>query len=85
MACIALPPITIPDISPLSFTPPIPDIPEIPGLPNLCCKLPPIPIQIPPIPIPTLVLSTTIMETLQEAVDQMLAYINSLPLDCPLE
>lgn len=84
MACIALP---IPQIPTppfeFSFTPPVPQIPSLNI--NLCCKLPPVDLPIPPIPVPTLLLSSGLLETLKEAIAQVNSYLNTLPLECPLE
>lgn len=86
MACVKLPTPPIPELpAPLSLKAPIPKPPPIPGLPNFCCKLPPVKIPIPPIPIPALVLNPAVIALLNQHIKTVLSYINSLPLNCPLE
>lgn len=82
--CIQGPAIAIPPL-PTGFTISPPVLPTLPGIPELCCKLPPIPIQLPPIPIPSLILNSAVIAALNVYIQTALTYINSLPLECPLE
>lgn len=82
--CIQGPAVTIPPL-PTGFTLTPPVVPSLPGVPELCCKLPPVPIQLPPIPIPSLILNSAVMVTMNAYITTALSYINSLPLECPLE
>lgn len=82
--CIQGPAITIPPL-PGGFTLAPPALPVVPGIPELCCKLPPVPIVLPPIPIPPIVFNSAIVAALNAYITTALSYINSLPLECPLE
>jgi len=77
---------------------PVPQLPSLPpgisislaipfALPDItfCCKLPPLPISIPPIPIGSLILNPGLIATLNGYITAANAYLNSMPLSCPLE
>lgn len=84
MSCVPIPTTPIPTLpSPLTLgvAPPLPPELDIPGL---CCKLPPIPIPPLPIPIPAIGLAP-VMAVMNELVGKLTAFVNSLPLSCPLE
>lgn len=84
MACVPLPtPPGVPEAPPFDLEPPA--VPDPPGLPDLCCKLPPVPVPLPPVPIPPLLLNPAVIATLRASIDQVLAYLNTRPLTCPLE
>jgi hypothetical protein len=86
MACIPVPSLPFPVLpAPLSLSPPLPPTPPtVPGA-ILCCKLPPVPPPPIPIPIPPLILNPALLASLNAFIDQARAYINSLPLKCPVE
>jgi hypothetical protein len=88
MPCIPLPKIALPELpAGLTISPPAP--PPLPGgqiIPEgACCKLPAL--NIPPVPrppIPPAVLGAA-MATLNGFIDQVVDYLNNLPIDCPIE
>lgn len=86
MSCIpvpteALPPLPIPFSIPALVVPPI-GIGEL----TLCCKLPPIATPPIPIPIPSVLFTVPGLATaMSAAVAAVTAYINALPLKCPVE
>lgn len=84
MSCLAAP------------APPIPTLPTGFGFgattpsisfdPTLCCKILPFPIAIPPIPLAVGVqIPAAILAAIAEAEAVLLAYIDQLSVDCPLE
>jgi hypothetical protein len=84
MACIDLPVPTLPTLpAPLTIALALPTL-DLPDL-TYCCKMPPLPVSIPPIPIPSLVLNPAFIATLNAFIQQMNTYLNSIPLNCPLE
>jgi len=81
--CLKLPIPQIPTLpSPLSISLSPPELPDLSF--QFCCKLPPFPIPIPPIPIPGLVFLVA-AGPLNAFITQINAYLNALPLKCPLE
>lgn len=83
MACLEFPAVTAPTLpEPLSLT--LPSVSVSFDL-ELCCKLPPIPLQIPPIPLPPIILNSAVIAALNAFIQQAITYINLLPLECPLE
>lgn len=77
---LSVAPIALP--SPFTFTPPEVSVDfDI----ALCCKLPPLPVELPIIPLPTLILNPAVVALLNLAIDKVVSYLNLQPLDCPLE
>ena len=83
MPCIVLPLPQLPTLpSPLSISLGFPfALPDF----SFCCKLPPLPISIPPLPIPSLILNPGVIATLNGFITAANAYLNALPISCPLE
>lgn len=86
MPCIGIPAPVAPTL-PAPFT--IPETINLgissPGV-NLCCKLPPVPI--PPIPLPLpgqLFALPGVVAVLLSGLDVIAAFVNQLPLKCPVE
>ena len=83
MPCLKLPALPAPQLpAPLSLSL---SLPSLSFDLELCCKLPPVPIQIPPIPLPPLVLNPAIIATLNAFITQVVQYVNSLSVPCPIE
>lgn len=83
MPCLKLPTVTAPTLpAPLSLAL---SLPSVSFDLNLCCKLPPVPIPLPPIPLPAVVLNPAIIATLNAFIGQVVTYINSLSVPCPIE
>jgi len=84
LSCLAAPSIPLPTL-PSGFgfgatTPPIDFAPEI------CCKILPFPIAIPPIPLGVgIPIPAAVLAAIAEAETVLLAYIDKLQIDCPLE
>ncbi len=87
MGCAVLPHIPIPTL-PFPFTIGLPTTPPVNFDLNLCCKI--LSIHIPPLPIipglsELIVATPGLVSTIQNAIQAINAYIDLLPLACPLE
>lgn len=86
--CLNLPDLPLPPL-PLPFSIPVIDIPSVGLDANFCCKLPPL--RTPPIVVALTVDITSnptfaaAVLAVQAAVATVTAYIDQLPLSCPLE
>jgi hypothetical protein len=84
MACIPIPTVAPPTLGlGLSLLPPA--LPSINFGADLCCKLLQFSIVPPPIPLPPLVLNPAVLAALGPVFAAINAYLDALPLDCPLE
>lgn len=82
MGCISIA-IDLPTLpAPWSIEPPA--LPDIEANAAICCFEVEISIPI-PIPIPALLINPTVILLLNAAFDVVEAYIDALPLDCPLD
>jgi len=83
VACVPLPEIPLPpDIFPLSLEPH--ELPPADVNLDECCKLLDFTVKI-PIPLPPVVLTSAVLATVREQVKIAQAWLDALPLDCPLE
>ncbi len=87
MPCIPLPKDSLPSLPDgITIVPPVPLPPSGTIIPEgACCKLPAL--TIPKVPLPPLppALLQGLMATLNEIVDQVLDYLDHIPVDCPIE
>jgi hypothetical protein len=67
----------------LSLEPPA--LPSVNFSGELCCKIVAFTIPLPPIPLPPLVLNAGVSAAIAAAFSAVQAYLDALPLDCPLE
>ena len=84
MPCIPAPVIPKPTL-PSGITIPVPSLGSLPDIPAFCCTLSPVSTPKAPIALNALVINPAILEAMAKAVDGVLAYLDSLPLECPRE
>jgi|GEM_PF-6987722 len=84
MACIKFPSIPLPTL-PTGFGFGV-TLPPIVFNANLCCKVLPFPIATPPIPLSVGVqIPPAILAAVSQATQVLLAYVDQLQINCPLE
>lgn len=82
MACVPVPSAPIPELpAPLSIAPP--PLPSLPNIPNICCKLPPLPVQVPPVDLPVGTLNPAIVAIINANLKLVRDYLDALEIPCP--
>lgn len=83
MPCLKAPSVSVPDIFPLSFSPP--SIPLPPFNADLCCKIVAFAIPPIPLPLPPKTVNPAFMKGLRAFGKTVLAALDKLQVKCPKE